>query len=229
MHVFLSFSILPQPNLTLHGTALTYTNEYKYLGVQINSDLSWRTHINTIIASANRILGYLSRRFKSASPVLKRLLYTTIVRPKLEYASSIWSPHQLILENKIESVQNCTVRFILSDYSRFSSVSAMKAQLDIPNLSVRRNISRLCLLHKIYYHPTLHHSLLHPPTYISPRFDHPCKIARPKCNSTAYLYSALPDAIVSWNDLPENIVTISDGILFRRVINNRLTNPHSPL
>ncbi|KAM7298639.1 hypothetical protein ISCGN_019215 [Ixodes scapularis] len=93
--------------------------------------------------------------------------------------------------------------------SGYSSVSAMKAQLNIPNLSVHRNISRLCFLHTIYYHPTLHHSLLHPPTYVSLMFDHPCKIARPKCNSTAYLYSALQDAIVSWNGLPEYIIAIT--------------------
>ena len=186
--------------------------------------MSWNVHVDKTISSANRSLGYIRRNFQSAPSNLKRLLYVTLVRPKLEYASAIWHPHQAFLTNAIESVQNRAARFILSDYSRFSSVTAMKSQLTLPDLSVRRRISRLCLLHKIYYSEPLRQSLLSPPSYISARVDHSCKIARPKTTSAAHQHSLIPEAIVDWNGLPDDIVTITDNAKFRTVLTN-----HSPL
>lgn len=208
------------PTLLLDGTILEYTDHYKYLGVHLSPNLSWNTHINNIVQSANRSLGYIRRNFRSVPNNLKRLLYVTLVRPKLEYASSIWHPHQSTLTDLIESVQSRAARFIFSDYSRFSSVSLMKAHLDLPLLSSRRRISRLCLLHKVFYTPIFKQSLLNPPSYISARIDHPCKIARPQCFTLAHQKALLPSAIVDWNDLPENLIGITDSGRFRDAITN---------
>lgn len=117
--------------LLLNGTPLEFTNQYKYLGLHLLFNLIWNTHIDKIRASANRSLGYIRRNFKSAPTNLKRLLYVTLVCPKLEYASVIWNPSQETLTNSIESVQNRTARFILSDYSRVSSVTIMKSNLNL--------------------------------------------------------------------------------------------------
>ena len=46
---------------TLDGTALTRVSEEKDLGVIITSTLSWDSHIHTITAKANKLLGLLKR------------------------------------------------------------------------------------------------------------------------------------------------------------------------
>lgn len=206
------------PQLLLNNTLLEYTNEYKYLGLLLTPTLSWRAHINSVVSAANRSLGYIRRNFNSAPSNLKRLLYVTLIRPKLDYASSIWNPSQITLSNLIEAIQSRAVRFIMSDYSRSSSVSLMKTNLNLPSLSSRRKISRLSLFHKVFYTPILKHALLQPSSRIFSRLDHSCKIARPMCHSEAHLKSALPEAIVDWNDLPGNIVTITDNKKFREII-----------
>ena len=44
---------------TLDGRALTHVSEEKDLGVIITSTLSWDSHIHTITAKANKLLGLL--------------------------------------------------------------------------------------------------------------------------------------------------------------------------
>jgi hypothetical protein len=63
------------------------------LGVIISSDLSWSTHINSIAGRANKILGMLKRTFISRDSELWKYLYTSLVRPHLEYAVQVWNPY----------------------------------------------------------------------------------------------------------------------------------------
>ena len=74
---------------TLDGTALTRVSEEKDLGVIITSTLSWDSHIHTITAKANKLLGLLKR----ACP----LLTGVSVRHSL-YLS--WSSHSCVTPPK---------------------------------------------------------------------------------------------------------------------------------
>ncbi len=75
------------------------------LGVYISSDLRWRTHINLIVSKANRVLGMLLRTFMSRDADLWKLLYVSLVRPHLEFASTIWNPHLKGDEEALERIQ----------------------------------------------------------------------------------------------------------------------------
>lgn len=207
------------PVYSINNTNLETVQFYKYLGLQITSNLTWRTHINYIINNANRMLGYLKRNFFLAPLSLKLLLYKTLVRSKLEYASSIWDPGLNIHISLLEAVQNRSARFILSNYHRTSSVTLMKATLSLPNLSLRRQISRLCLFHKVYHsNPILKSRLIDRPNYISQRHDHQHKVGIPQCHTNTFHMSFLPRTSVEWNRLPSSIATISDPSSFRNVV-----------
>ena len=64
----------------------------KYLGVTISDDLSWSTHTDNITKSANQTLGFLKRNIRVHNKDLKSVAYKTLVRPQLEYASTV-CPH----------------------------------------------------------------------------------------------------------------------------------------
>lgn len=205
----------------LYHTSLQQVSSYKYLGVNISSNLSWETHIQYITNNANRSLGFIKRNFSSVPLSLKLLLYKTLVRSKLEYASSIWNPGTNVLISALEAIQNRSVRFILTNYHRTASVTSMKISLNLPNLALRRNLNRLCLFHKIYYHnPLLRDKLLTPPFYISSRLDHPQKMGIPQCNTTTLYNSFIPQTTVLWNHLPASVASISDSIAFKQCLNS---------
>lgn len=203
---------------SLNNTAVELTTTYKYLGVYLSSDLSWNYHINVILASANRSLGLLKHNLKHAPSHLRKLAYITLIRPKIEYACAIWDPYQAYLINNIESLQNRAVRFIFSDYSRHSSVSALKIRAELPDLFQRRTVSRLSLFHKLYHHPLLHDDFFSSPVAILPRRDHPFKVKRFACHTFNYSQSFIPRTIVDWNALPSHIATVIDSVKFHELI-----------
>lgn len=221
MRIFLSRH---PPNLhpyVISNTPLTSVDTYKYLGIHISSNLSWQTHTDYVINNANRMLGYLRRNFSLAPVSLKLLLYKTLVRTKLEYASAIWDPHLSSLSSSLESVQNRSSRFILSNYSRTASVSSMKANLNLPTLSTRRKIARLNLFHKIYYtNPDIKVEIFSTPTYISSRFDHKLKVSVPSCRTNLRFNSFLPKTASDWNILPSSIASNPDPVSFKTAISS---------
>ena len=66
----------------------------KYLGVDLQTTLSWKTHIDRISTKANSMLGFLIRNLRSCSEDTKANAYFSMVRTNLEYCSSVWNPHQ---------------------------------------------------------------------------------------------------------------------------------------
>ena len=56
--------------------------------------LTFSKHIAKIAAKANSRLGLIKRTFKIRTEKIILVLYTSLVRPILEYSSVIWSPRQ---------------------------------------------------------------------------------------------------------------------------------------
>ena len=60
-------------------------DHYKYLGVELSSDLNWNFHIAGIIDKANRSLGFIRRSLNKCPENVKEQAYLALVRPQLEY------------------------------------------------------------------------------------------------------------------------------------------------
>ena len=56
---------------TLYGHQLEHADKVKYLGVTIQSDLKWDSHINSITTKANKTLGFLRRNINTSSTTVK--------------------------------------------------------------------------------------------------------------------------------------------------------------
>ena len=89
----------------LYGQELETVDLAKYLGMNIGADLSWNSHISKITSTANRTLGFVKRNVKTKNKEIKTLAYNSLVRPQVEYASSVWSPYTKENIEKIEMVQ----------------------------------------------------------------------------------------------------------------------------
>ena len=76
----------------LEGNVLANLENIKHLGVTITSDLKWNTHVSNICTKANRTLGFLRRNLSACPQDVKGSAYKGLVRPVLEYGSSVWDP-----------------------------------------------------------------------------------------------------------------------------------------
>ena len=77
----------------------------KDLGVWVDTGLKFSDHITKITSSANILIGLLKRTFICITPAIFRNFYKVFIRPKLEYACSVWSPFLKKDINKLEKVQ----------------------------------------------------------------------------------------------------------------------------
>ena len=86
----------------------------------ITNDLKWNTHISNICTKlkANRTLGFLRRNLYFCLQDVKEAAYKTMVRPILEYGSSVWDPYTQDLQDELEKVQNRAARFVTRNYTR---------------------------------------------------------------------------------------------------------------
>ena len=138
-----------QHDYYIHNIKLQRTNEAKYLGVTIDSQMTWKTHHKNISGKSNRTLSFLRRHLSSCPQNIKAKSYEVYVRPMLEYSSNVWDPHHQIGINQLENVQRRAARWACKDYSRQSSVTHMiNEKLKWTTLSERRAKSKVTLLYK---------------------------------------------------------------------------------
>ena len=94
------------------------------------------------------MLNFLKHHLSRCSSHVKASAYLLMVRPVMEYASVVWDPYYQTQISILEKVQRRAARWVLSDYSYHSSVSAMLEQLNWLPLVKRRKQQRLNLFIK---------------------------------------------------------------------------------
>ena len=72
----------------------------KFLGVTISKDLEWNTHVSNVCTKANRTLGFLRPNLSSCSQDVKEMAYKGLVQQILEYASPVWDPHGIVVQEE---------------------------------------------------------------------------------------------------------------------------------
>ena len=100
-------------------------------------------YISTICSKANNTISFLKRNINISNKSIKEKAYVSLVRPTLEYASSVWDPYQQNDIHRLEMVQRRAARYVTNRYHNTSSVSSMIEQLEWTTLEERRKHSRL--------------------------------------------------------------------------------------
>ena len=114
----------------------------------ISTDLSWSSNIINISVKANRTIGFLRRNIHSCPKEEKAATYTTLVRPSIEYASSVWDPYTRNNIHQLEAIQRRAARFVYNNfYDRV--VTSMISRLQWESLEQRRAKARATFMYKI--------------------------------------------------------------------------------
>ena len=82
------------------------------LGVQLSDNLSFSVHIENTVTAGSKLVGWGLRTFWSRSRSVMLTLLRSLVQPKLDYCSQLWSPADQKSINKLESVQRHLVNRI---------------------------------------------------------------------------------------------------------------------
>lgn len=186
---------------------LEHTDKAKYLGVTIQHDFKWDSHISNITCTANKTLGFIRRNLKINSKKIKEQAYKSLVRPTLEYACTVWDPYQKGDINKLEMVQRRAARYVTNRFHNTSSVSDMLEHLEWPSLSARRKNARLTMLFKITHGIVAINKDQYLTSQLRPtRHSHTLAYQIHYCRTDSRKHSFFPRTIQDWNSLPQDLV-----------------------
>jgi hypothetical protein len=186
----------------INGCQVGATDVVPDLGVSIDPLLKFDEHINKIIGKAYSRVGVLFKGFASRNIAVLKLAYVTYIRPLLEYASNVWSPHLIKHINAIERVQKrFTKRIPL--LSRLSYPERL-ALIDLEPLELRRLKADLVLYYKCLHNLSALSSDVYFSTnlYSSNTRSGGNHLSIPLCSTNAFKNDFFNRNLVCWNSLP---------------------------
>ena len=181
----------------------------------MSNNLKWEAHVNSAYNKANKKIGVLKHCFRYYNEKSTRLLYTSLIRPQIEYANVIWHPYLKKDIDKLESIQHrSTKKYCLKNLSYEERIKKLK----LTTLEKRRKRGDLIQMFKII--KNIDEVNWHnPPDYIeenrSRRQDRRYRIRR-QITRTTSRYEFLYNRIVNeWNALPQEVIESNNVCEFK--------------
>ena len=199
---------------SLFGHPLSKVASHTYLGVKLDSKLSWAKHITEITSKSSKVLGMVKRTLGPCKPEVKDTAYNMLVRPKLEYASPIWNPHKSSQISRLERIQHYAARFVANDHRRTTSPTTLVLTLNWQTLERRRIIKQAMTFYKILNNIIK----ISPPSGLLTRSHNRHHYIVPRSRLNTVVYSFYPRAIRIWYTIPKEITEITQPESFQAAI-----------
>ena len=227
--VTMSFVPGHQLRVTLNGALLQQVQEHRHLGVIIQSDLRWSSHIDHITKKTKKLLHQLHKIRGNLNVPSLLAIYSTYIRPVLEYGSLVLSNLSQSQRDQLERIQRRAARICLR-IPLFRPVhhSSLLHNLKIPTLSSRQTLRQVLLAYDIKHGSTPPH--LQQP-HLAPRtLQQPYSLRRirtytlgtPRTNR--HRNSPLNSALHQFNKLPEDMQSMLPRTRFKSSASTLLLN-----
>ena len=134
--------------LVINGANIQRVKNYKYLGLEITSDLTWDSHINSIIKKIVPMVGAIRRCSGYLNNNSRALLYNSFVETHLRYLIPCWGNAAKHLLNKLQRVQNKAIKVIYSIeyYTPTIEIYKQTNKMNIRNLKILEQVK---IIHNI--------------------------------------------------------------------------------
>lgn len=138
----------------LEGSKIPRKLENRDLGVIFDCKLNFNCHIEKLLSTVRRsssLVYWICKNFRNPSTCT--LLYSALVRSKLEYCSEAWAGLGMVDSSKIEQIQKNFLRKVT--FRAYGQSKRYAESLTIYNLSklcIRRTIKDVTFLYKIINH-----------------------------------------------------------------------------
>jgi hypothetical protein len=100
------------PKLNINNIEIGYVDDFKFLGININRNLSWQNHINYIANKLSRTNGVLCRLKNTLPTKILQMLYSALFQPYLNYGITTWGFADKSTVNRIVKLQKKAIRNI---------------------------------------------------------------------------------------------------------------------
>ncbi|MCG7868088.1 MAG: reverse transcriptase family protein [Candidatus Thiodiazotropha taylori] len=211
------------PELTMANSKIKEVNQHKHLGLIFSNDATWSNHIKVISEKAWKRIGYLRRlRFLLDRPSLQKI-YTTFIRPLLEYGNIVWD--NCTMENKriVENIQLEAARLITGG-TKLCSIQKLYDDTKWETLEKRRSKQKLYQIYKMIngLSPQYLQQLI--PYRVMQVNRYPVRNSQnfsiPLSRTVFYSSSFLPSTLREWNALSQDTKNATSLSSFKYKLNN---------
>ena len=198
-----SFKNVKHPNIVFDNLVLSESSSHKHLGLTITTNLSWSSHIHSIVKSVSPIVDVLKKlKYRLDRETLEKI-YFSFIRSKLEYGCYIWDNCTKSDAKLLEDLQLNIAR-IVSGARKGTSHELIYNELHWPSLADRRKGFKLKNFVKIISNeaPGYLQSTI-PPTFsvIRPESRIPSNFYPIHARTETFKNSFIPSSISYWNSL----------------------------
>jgi len=100
----------PDISITINGEKISRVFQTKFLGIIIQADLKWTTHINILVNKISKTIGIINKIKYVLTTAHLKLLYLSLVEPYLNYCCVVWASP--VKSNSLESLYKLQKRAV---------------------------------------------------------------------------------------------------------------------
>jgi hypothetical protein len=209
----------PRYTYTMDGSIIQDVSEIRDLGLIVDERLTFESHINAKVKSANLLCKCILRSFNFKEPTNYTDLYCIYVRPILEYCSELYCPSSnSLLSSTIEQPLRSFTRSVFKRCKiPMLSYKDRLNQLEINSQIERRIFSDLILCYKLLYSLSYYPSN---PLVLSTSLRHPLRL---RCQTNLYVSDNFYFNRVQslWNQIAPSLSTINLSVdVFKNILKN---------
>ena len=124
---------LALPDLCINNAKIKRENSLKFLGVMIDENLTWKTHVELAENKVSKSVGILLKASRFLNANCLRSIYFALVHPYINYANIAWASTNKTYLKRILGKQKQVAKLLSSEDLSLSSRRLMK-QLNILNV-----------------------------------------------------------------------------------------------
>ena len=111
-------TVTVSPTLAINDFRVTQVATAKSLGVTIDDNLDWGSHMEKIIKKVSSGIGAIKRVRHLVPQATLQLIYQALIHPHFNYCNTVWAGNcGITLRNKLQKLQNRAARVLtFSDY-----------------------------------------------------------------------------------------------------------------
>lgn len=192
----------------------------KDLGIIVRGDLSPESHINKVVGEAYGLLNRVRIAFNYLNEDMLVKIIKSMVRPKLEYAAVVWSPHLKKHITKLEKVQKVATKMIPE--LRQLTYEERLEKLNLPTLRERRERGDVIMMYKCVRGL----ERIDKDDFIERDTGrtrgHSCKLKKGTCKGDVRKYSFPYRTVNVWNQLEDEVVGARNIHNFKANFDNKM-------
>ncbi len=93
-------------NLAIAGETIDKVSEFKYLGLTLDSALTFTPHLDKVYKKSCQQLGVIRKVCKCLNANVSTILYKSLMIPTFDYGDVVYSCATKEMLNKLQMVQN---------------------------------------------------------------------------------------------------------------------------